>query len=162
MNLDCAEPVAITTGIGFYDHMLEQIAKHGGFSLELECEGDLEVDDHHTIEDTAICLGDALRRALGNKLGIGRYGFVVPMDESEARASDRPVRPRPYPLFEGDFPRETGRGIRIRNGRAFLPNIVRLTWGGNSRRNSRAKYASHDRGVLQSGGPCIEGLHPAQ
>jgi len=105
VNLDCAEPITVNTGIGFYDHMLEQIAKHGGFSLELECEGDLEVDDHHTIEDTAICLGDALRKALGNKLGIGRYGFVVPMDESEARASiDLSGRGRI--LFSGKFPRE--------------------------------------------------------
>lgn len=105
VNLDCAEPVTISTGIGFYDHMLEQIAKHGGFSLELSCEGDLDVDDHHTIEDTAICLGDALRKALGSKLGVGRYGFVVPMDESEARASiDLSGRGRI--VFEGDFPRE--------------------------------------------------------
>ncbi len=103
VNLDCAEPVTIDTGIGFYDHMLEQIAKHGGFSLELRCDGDLEVDDHHTVEDTAICLGDALRKALGNKLGIGRYGFVVPMDESEARASiDLSGRGRI--VFSGDFP----------------------------------------------------------
>lgn len=105
VNLDRAEPVAITTGIGFYDHMLEQVARHGGFSLELECEGDLQVDDHHTVEDTAICLGDALRTALGNKLGIGRYGFVVPMDESEARASiDLSGRGRI--VFSGDFPCE--------------------------------------------------------
>ena len=86
INLDTTEPIQVSTGIGFYDHMLEQIAKHGGFSLYLRCDGDLDVDDHHTVEDTAISLGDALRKALGNKLGIGRYGFVVPMDESEARA----------------------------------------------------------------------------
>ncbi|MEJ2128380.1 MAG: bifunctional histidinol-phosphatase/imidazoleglycerol-phosphate dehydratase HisB [Woeseiaceae bacterium] len=106
VNLDTKSPVAIATGIGFYDHMLEQVAKHGGFSLELRCEGDLEVDDHHTIEDTAICLGEALRKALGNKLGIGRYGFVVPMDESEARASiDLSGRGRI--VFAAEFPRET-------------------------------------------------------
>jgi imidazoleglycerol-phosphate dehydratase/histidinol-phosphatase len=105
VNLDRAAPVEIATGIGFYDHMLEQIAKHGGFSLALRCEGDLEVDDHHTVEDTAICLGDALRKALGNKLGAGRYGFVVPMDESEARVSiDLSGRGRF--VFRGDFPRE--------------------------------------------------------
>lgn len=105
VNLDAAEPIRVSTGIGFYDHMLEQIAKHGGFSLELDCSGDLEIDDHHTIEDTAICLGSALRSALGNKIGIGRYGFVAPMDESEASASiDLSGRGRI--VFEADFPRE--------------------------------------------------------
>jgi imidazoleglycerol-phosphate dehydratase/histidinol-phosphatase len=103
--LDRTAPVEITTGIGFYDHMLEQIAKHGGFSLQMACDGDLEVDDHHTVEDTAICLGEALRKALGNKLGARRYGFVVPMDESEARVSiDLSGRGRF--VFRGDFPRE--------------------------------------------------------
>jgi imidazoleglycerol-phosphate dehydratase/histidinol-phosphatase len=110
VNLDTSEPVQISTGIGFYDHMLEQIARHGGFSLVLQCNGDLDVDDHHTIEDTAICLGEALRKALGNKLGIGRYGFVVPMDESEARASvDLSGRGRI--VFEGEFPRENVGGF---------------------------------------------------
>jgi imidazoleglycerol-phosphate dehydratase/histidinol-phosphatase len=105
VNLDRAEPISISTGIGFYDHMLEQIAKHGGFSLTMQCAGDLDVDDHHTVEDTAICLGEALRDALGNKRGIGRYGFVVPMDESEARVSiDLSGRGRF--VFGGSFPRE--------------------------------------------------------
>jgi len=106
VNLDVTNPVAISTGIGFYDHMLEQIARHGGFSLTLNCEGDLDVDDHHTIEDTAICLGSALRDALGNKRGIGRYGFVVPMDESEARVS-LDLSGRSSFVFKGAFPRET-------------------------------------------------------
>jgi len=105
VNLDRTAPIQIATGIGFYDHMLEQIAKHGGFSLLMNCDGDLDVDDHHTVEDTAICLGDALRKALGNKLGAGRYGFVVPMDESEAKVSiDLSGRGRF--VFQGDFPRQ--------------------------------------------------------
>lgn len=105
VNLDTPEPIQVATGIGFYDHMLEQIAKHGGFSLVLECDGDLDIDDHHTVEDTAICLGTALRRALGNKIGIGRYGFVLPMDESQASVSiDLSGRGRI--VFNGDFGRE--------------------------------------------------------
>jgi imidazoleglycerol-phosphate dehydratase/histidinol-phosphatase len=105
VNLDQEAPILVSTGIGFYDHMLEQIAKHGGFSLHVKCAGDLQIDDHHSVEDTALCLGAALREALGAKLGIGRYGFVVPMDESEARVSiDLSGRAR-Y-VFVGTFPTE--------------------------------------------------------
>lgn len=104
VNLDSESPVEVATGIGFFDHMLEQIAKHGGFSLEMTSDGDLEVDDHHTVEDVAICLGGAIRKALGSKHGIGRYGFVLPMDESQASAViDLSGRARFR--FEGEFPR---------------------------------------------------------
>jgi imidazoleglycerol-phosphate dehydratase/histidinol-phosphatase len=105
VNLDTANNTAISTGIGFYDHMLEQIAKHGGFSLILSCEGDLDVDEHHTVEDTAICLGTALREALGNKHGIGRYGFLLPMDESEAQVA-LDISGRAAFKFSADFPRD--------------------------------------------------------
>lgn len=105
VNLDADTPIVIDSGIGFYDHMLEQIAKHGGFSLRLECKGDLHVDEHHTVEDTAICLGNAMRRALGDKHGIGRYGFLLPMDESEARVS-LDLSGRAWFAFDGCFPRD--------------------------------------------------------
>lgn len=105
VNLDATEPLIVKTGIGFYDHMLEQIAKHGGFSLEVECLGDLVVDEHHTIEDTALSIGEALRIALGDKRGIARYGFQLPMDESEARVS-LDLSGRPFSVFDGTFPRD--------------------------------------------------------
>ncbi len=123
VNLDSPDPLKIGTGIGFYDHMLEQIAKHGGFSLELECEGDLHVDDHHTIEDTAICLGQALRSALGSKRGIGRYGFVVPMDESEARASID-LSGRGNLVFDGDFPRDSVGGLATEMVKHFFGTLA--------------------------------------
>jgi len=105
VNLDAAAPLSVKTGIGFYDHMLEQVAKHGGFSLDLQCDGDLFVDEHHTIEDTALCVGEALKVALGDKRGIARYGFLLPMDESEARVS-LDLSGRPFCKFSGVFSRE--------------------------------------------------------
>ena len=84
LDLDGKGPSGISTGLHFFDHMLEQIPHHGGVSLALECKGDLEVDEHHTMEDTGIVLGQAIDAALGSKRGIERYGFALPMDECKA------------------------------------------------------------------------------
>lgn len=105
LNLDGTGQSAIDTGLGFFDHMLEQIAKHGLIDLNIRCKGDLEIDEHHTIEDVAITLGEALTKALGEKTGIQRYAFVLPMDESQCKAA-LDISGRPYLVFEGDFKRD--------------------------------------------------------
>jgi imidazoleglycerol-phosphate dehydratase / histidinol-phosphatase len=110
VNLDATAPLSVATGIGFFDHMLEQLAKHGGFALELTCRGDLQIDEHHTVEDCALALGDALRRALGSKAGINRYGFLLPMDEAQAQVAID-LSGRAYAVFNGSFNREAVGGL---------------------------------------------------
>jgi imidazoleglycerol-phosphate dehydratase/histidinol-phosphatase len=110
VGLDATAPIQVTTGIGFFDHMLEQLAKHGGFALELNCQGDLQIDEHHTVEDCALALGEALRRALGTKVGIARYGFLLPMDEAEAKVAID-LSGRALARFEGRFNREQVGGL---------------------------------------------------
>jgi imidazoleglycerol-phosphate dehydratase/histidinol-phosphatase len=110
VNLDSTAPVVVSTDIGFFDHMIEQLAKHGGFSLELKCNGDLQIDEHHTVEDCALAIGEALRLALGSKLGIARYGFVLPMDEAQVRVAID-LSGRAYGVFEGKFERESVGGL---------------------------------------------------
>lgn len=105
LDLDGGE-VKVSTGIGFFDHMLNSFAIHGGFGLELCCQGDLEVDGHHTVEDVGIVLGKAFCEALGDKSSIERFGsFYVPMDEALAFASVD-VSGRPFLVFDADFPQE--------------------------------------------------------
>lgn len=103
VNLDGTGQRAIHTGIGFYDHMLEQLARHGLFDLEIRTVGDLHIDAHHTVEDTAIALGEAFRQALGDRAGITRYGHAyVPMDETLARVA-LDISGRPFLVWKVGF-----------------------------------------------------------
>lgn len=105
IHLDNPEIVSISTGLGFFNHMLEQIAYHGGLGLEVSVKGDLNVDEHHTIEDTALAFGECLRKALGNKLGLQRYGFSLPMDDCLCSVS-LDMGGRPWLVWDADFQRE--------------------------------------------------------
>lgn len=106
LNLDGSGICHIETGIGFFDHMLEGFSKHGFFDLHMECDGDLQVDSHHTIEDCGIVLGDAIKKALGDKSGIKRFGScILPMDETLVLCAVD-LSGRPYLVFDGEFTTE--------------------------------------------------------
>jgi len=105
LNLDGTGKSDISTGIHFFDHMLDQIARHGQMDLVIKVDGDLDVDEHHTIEDTAIALGEVFAQALGNKLGIERYGFTLPMDDCLAQVAID-FGGRNWLVWEADFKRE--------------------------------------------------------
>lgn len=103
LNIDGAGKAQINTGVGFFDHMLEGFSKHGFFDLKLQCEGDLEVDCHHTIEDCGIVLGNAIKEAVGEKKGIKRFGScILPMDETLVLCAID-LSGRPYLVFDGEF-----------------------------------------------------------
>jgi imidazoleglycerol-phosphate dehydratase/histidinol-phosphatase len=105
LNLDGNGKCDISTGLGFFDHMLEQIGKHSGMDLTIRMKGDLNVDEHHTIEDTAIALGDCILHALGDKRGIERYGFALPMDDCLCQVC-LDFGGRPWLVWDTEFKRE--------------------------------------------------------
>jgi histidinol-phosphate aminotransferase/imidazoleglycerol-phosphate dehydratase/histidinol-phosphatase len=157
IDLDRDSPRRIDTGIPFFDHMLDQVAAHGGFSLVLSCEGDLEIDAHHSLEDCALAFGTALSKALADRRGIGRFGFSLPMDETEAHVLID-LSGRPYSVFEGsfeashigDYPTEMTRHIF----RSFADSLgaaihVRVT-GENDHHKTEACFKAFGRALRQA------------
>ena len=112
LNLDGAGQTDISTGLHFFDHMLDQLGKHGGMDLKIQVTGDLQIDEHHTIEDTGLALGEALVKALGSKKGINRYGFLLPMDDALAQVAVD-FGGRPWMEWDGFFKRERVRSQGI-------------------------------------------------
>lgn len=159
VDLDADGPRKIDTGIPFYDHMLDQVAAHGGFALTLACEGDLEIDAHHSLEDCAIAFAQTLSKALSDRRGIGRFGFSLPMDEAEAHVLID-LSGRPYSVFEGEFvashigayPTEMTAHIF----RSFADNLgaaihVRVT-GENDHHKTEACFKAFGRALRQAVG----------
>ncbi len=159
LDLDGSGNAEIRTGIGFLDHMLELLAFHSGMDLRLDADGDLDVDDHHTVEDCGIVLGTAFRKALGERRGINRYGFfTLPMDESLAE-SVIDISGRPYLVFQGEFRREMIGLLATEMIEEFLRAFavsagvtlhVRILYGSNDHHKAEAVFKSLGRALRQA------------
>ena len=151
LNLDGTGVSDISTGIGFFDHMLEGFTRHGLFDLQLRVQGDLQVDDHHTIEDTGIVLGSVIREAVGDKKGIRRYGsFILPMDETLVLCAVD-LCGRPYFSWDAQFPTEKIGGMSTEMVREFFYAVsysaqinlhIKVLTPGNSHHMAEAMFKS--------------------
>lgn len=159
VQLDEPKTPLVQTGLGFFDHMLVLLGKHGFFGLQLEVQGDLEVDGHHTVEDTGICLGQALQQALGDKAGIARYGTAfVPMDEALAMVS-LDISGRPYLVFDAQLPFGKVRDFDLELVEEFLRALsvhagltlhVRLLSGKNAHHMVEAIFKALGRALAEA------------
>lgn len=162
INLDGAGVARVNTGIGFFDHMLDHLARHGGFDLDVKAEGDLHIDAHHTVEDVGICLGKAFTDALGQPEGIMRYGqAVVPMDEALAEAVVD-ISGRPFLQYNAEIPGERIGAFDVELAeeflRAFAMNArvslhVVLRYGTNAHHCVEAIFKAVARALRQAVSP---------
>jgi imidazoleglycerol-phosphate dehydratase len=169
LDLDGSGAGERTTGVGFFDHLLDAVARHGGLDLDVRVDGDLETGSHHTVEDTGIALGQALDEALGDRAGIRRYGHaVVPMDEARASAA-LDISGRPFTSFEGEFPVErvgdfeaelTEEFFRAVANAAKLTLHVRIEAGTNAHHMVEASFKAFARALRAAveGDDRVEGV----
>jgi imidazoleglycerol-phosphate dehydratase len=169
LDLDGSGAGERTTGVGFFDHLLDAVARHGGLDLDLRAQGDLETGSHHTVEDTGIALGQALDEALADRSGIRRYGHaVVPMDEARASAA-LDISGRPFTSFEGEFPVErvgdfetelTEEFFRAVANAAKLTLHVRVEAGRNAHHMVEASFKAFARALREAveGDDRVEGV----
>jgi len=159
LNLDGTGAYAIDTGVGFFDHMLSHIAKHGGLDLSLKAKGDLHVDEHHLVEDVGICMGKTIREALGEKRGIERFGTAfVTMDEALARTVID-LSGRSYLVFLASFSRESINGFSLELVKEFFQAVagegkmnihIALLYGANAHHQAEAIFKSFGRALRQA------------
>ena len=157
VDLDGKGPSGVDTGLKFFDHMLSQLPHHGGISLEIKCKGDLDVDEHHTMEDVGIALGEALRQALGDKRGTERYGFALPMDESRAivlldfGGRSELVWDVPFTReYVGDVPTEMFRHFFKSLSDAMKANLYVQARGENNHHLAEAVFKAFARSLKQA------------
>lgn len=157
VNLDKPDFLNISTGIGFFDHMLSQLASHGGFGLSLQCSGDLHIDQHHTIEDCALALGEALKGALADKRGIARFGFTAPLDEALAQVTVD-LSGRPFAAFNGKLPAENIGGMSAEMIPHFFHSLAAsmgaaihiMVTGDNAHHMAEASFKACGRALRQA------------
>jgi len=157
VNLDGTGKSKIKTGIGFFDHMLEQLAKHSNIDLNLSVKGDLHVDEHHTVEDVGIALGEAINTALGDKRGISRYGFLLPMDDSITECAID-LGGRPYLIFYckfarekvGDFPTELTKEFFRALAYGLKANVYIKTRGENDHHKIESMFKAFARSLNEA------------
>jgi imidazoleglycerol-phosphate dehydratase len=159
LSLDGTGRGSRATGVGFFDHMLDAVARHGRLDLDVEAKGDLETGSHHTVEDTGIVLGQAIDQALGDRAGIARYGdALVPMDEARASAAID-ISGRPFAAFEGEFPAVpvsdfepglTQEFLRAVANQAKLTLHVRIEAGGNDHHVVEAAFKAFARALREA------------
>lgn len=147
LNVDGTGKATIDSGVGFFDHMLDGFARHGLFDLELSCKGDLKVDDHHTIEDCGIVLGQAIKEAIGDKAGIKRYGsFMLPMDESLVVCAID-LSGRPYFVYDAPFKADMVGDMNVQMAKEFF---YALSYTAGMNLHIKVMYGDNDHHMMEA------------